>query len=62
MQAASDLEIEQIRATITKLLAAAGKLQAEQEKLHRESKWYPWIAATAFLGTAAAMGKLFFGG
>lgn len=54
------LEIEQIRAHVTKLLTEADKLQAEQRKLTIEARWYPLIAGAALFGAGAAFAKLFF--
>lgn len=55
------LEAEHLHAQIAKLISEAGKLQAEQAKLNREARWYPFIAMAAFAGAVAAVAKLFYG-
>jgi hypothetical protein len=65
----AELDIEQIRTTITKLNAETLKLLAESSKLHSESTklqaesrkfttevfWYPVAIAAAFGGAVAAV-------
>jgi hypothetical protein len=55
------LEIEQIRAQVTKLLALDDELQADSVKLRRQARHAPFIAAATFIGMSVAMGKILFG-
>jgi len=55
---APDMESRKFEAEIAQLLANAMKLQAEQQKLMTESRWYPLIAGAAFFGAAIAFVKL----
>jgi len=56
---APDMETRKFEAEIAQLLANAMKLQAEQQKLMTENRWYPLIAGAAFFGAAVAFVKLF---
>ncbi|MCP3017428.1 hypothetical protein [Cupriavidus basilensis] len=56
------LDVTKIQAEIGKLMAETVKLNAEADKLQRETRWYPVIWATAWLGAVLAVGKFFFGG
>lgn len=54
-------DVTKVQAEISKLIAEAGKLNAENAKLQRETRWYPIIWATAWLGAVLAVGKFFYG-
>lgn len=51
------LDVLKIEAEITKLIAESVKLNAEAAKMQRETRWYPVIWATAFVGAVLAVGK-----
>lgn len=56
----TEAEIGKLMAETRKLSDEAAKLQAETAKLNRESRWYPAVAAVAFIGAAAGFAKVFF--
>lgn len=52
------LDVLRIEAEIAKLIAESMKLNAEAAKMQRETRWYPVIWATAFVGAVLAVSKL----
>lgn len=54
-----ELEIEQIRATIGKLIAESTKLNAEAAKMTAEKTWYPFVAGAGLVAAMFAVVKLF---
>ena len=48
-------EIEKLNAETFKLLNEAMKLQAERNKMMRETAWYPFVLMTAALATGATI-------
>lgn len=54
-----EADLAKAHAEIGKLIAETGRLNAETAKISREARWYPAIALAAFVGAAAAVGKLF---
>lgn len=53
------MDVLRTEAEIGKLMAETVKLNAEAAKLQREARFYPYIAAAAFIGGMVAVAKLF---
>ncbi|RKP47469.1 hypothetical protein [Trinickia fusca] len=54
-----EAELTKLFMEAIKLSAETAKLSAEARKLDRETRWLPLLWATALLGAAQALGKLF---
>jgi len=60
----TDLEIEQLHAQISKMIAETVKTQAETEKIRKDLKWYEIVllisGSVAFTALIAVLTKIFF--
>ena len=54
-----ELDVQKIRAEISKLMADTAEASARTSKINRETAFYPFAIGAAFFGAAAAFTKLF---